>query len=272
MQSGIPTKRNAPPPQKAVAQQDIKSMAAMVTVICAVWCQQHDKEALMRGHMANLQAQSVPYEVIYVFDEADTCPAWLAGTKVSVAAPLTIYQAWNVALSLVQTPFVMNLNLDDRLAPNGIEMLQNALEDDDEAVLAAGDWRICFSAAETDDVRHAYDIEEEACPPDWPPAPGVRARFGSGDGRRGAYGPATIWRMAAHVGMPRYPYRFTDGSLIRVIGDAVWWKLLENSRRKLVRLPLIIGHYRSDPSTQAEFRTPAGNEFEKLATLGVSVK
>jgi hypothetical protein len=39
-----------------------------------------------------------------------------------------------------------------------------------------------------------------------------------------------------------------------------------------VRLPLIIGHYRSDPSTQAEFRTPAGNEFEKLATLGVSVK
>ncbi len=247
-------------------------MPAKVTVICAVWCRQRDKEALLRGHMANLQAQSVPHEAIYVFDEGDASPEWLAGIKVSVAAPLTIYQAWNVALSLVQTPYVMNLNLDDRLAPNGIEMLQNTLDDDDAAVLAAGDWRICFSAEETDAVRHAYGIEEEPCPPGWPPAPGVRARFGSGDGSRGAYGPATLWRMAAHIGMPRYPYRFADGSLIRVIGDAVWWKLLENSKRKLVRLPLIIGHYRSDPPSQAEFRTPADGEFEKFARLGISVK
>ncbi len=260
------------PPQFAEAQLETTAMAARVTVICAVWCRQRDKEALLRGHMANLQAQSVPHEVIYVFDEGDTGPDWLAGTRVSVAAPLTIYQAWNVALSLVQTPYVMNLNLDDRLAPNGIEMLQNTLDDDDDAVLAAGDWRICFSAAETDAVRHAYGIDEEPCPPDWPPAPGARARFGSGDGSRGAYGPATLWRMTAHIGMPRYPYRFADGSLIRVIGDAVWWKLLENSQRKLVRLPLIIGHYRSDPSSQAEFRTPADGEFEKFARLGISVK
>ena len=247
-------------------------MDAQVTVICAVWCRQKDKEALLRGHMANLQQQSVPCAVIYVFDEGDACPGWLTGTKISVASPLTIYQAWNVALSLVQTPFVMNLNLDDRLAPNGVEMLQNALEDDDEAVLAAGDWRICFNAEDTDAVRFAYGIEEEPCPPDWPPVAGVRARFGSGDGLRGAYGPATLWRMSAHVGMPRYPYRFADGSLIRVIGDAVWWKLLENSRRKLLRLPLIIGHYRSDPASQAEFRTPADGEFEKFASLSISVK
>lgn len=247
-------------------------MAAKVTVICAVWCRQHDKPALMRGHMANLQQQTAPCEVIYVFDEGDACPDWLTGTKISVAAPLTIYQAWNVALSLVQTPFVMNLNLDDRLAPNAIELLQNTLEDDAEAVLVAGDWRICFSAAETDAVRFAYGIEEEPCPPDWPPLPGVRARFGSGDDKRGAYGPATLWRMNAHIGMPRYPYRFADGSLIRVIADAVWWKLLENAHRKLVRLPLIIGHYRSDPASQAEFRTPADGEFEKFATIGVSIK
>ena len=85
------------------------------------------------------------------------------------------------------------------------------------------------------------------------------------------YGPATLWRMAAHVGYPRYPYRFGDGSLIRVIGDAVWWKLLESSRRPLLRLPLIIGHYRSNPSSQAEFRTPAAAEFEKLAAHGLAV-
>ena len=247
-------------------------MNPLVTVICAVWNRQKDKEALLRGHMANLQQQTMAHEVVYVFDEGDAAPDWLAGSKVSASEALTIYQAWNVALSLVRTPFVMNLNLDDRLAPNAIELLQNVLEDDPEVVLAAGDWRICFNAEDTDAVRFAYDIEEEPCPPEWPPAPGKRVRFGSGDGKRAAYGPATLWRMAAHVGYPRYPYRFGDGSLIRVIGDAIWWKLLENSGRNLIRLPLIIGHYRSDPSSQAEFRTPAEDEFRKFEALGVALK
>ena len=117
-------------------------MNPLVTVICAVWNRQKDKEALLRGHMANLQQQTMPHEVVYVFDEGDAAPDWLAGSKVSASEALTIYQAWNVALSLVRTPFVMNLNLDDRLAPNAIELLQNVLEDDPEVVLAAGDWRI----------------------------------------------------------------------------------------------------------------------------------
>ena len=63
-----------------------------------------------------------------------------------------------------------------------------------------------------------------------------------------------------------------DGSLIRVIGDAIWWKLLENSGRNLIRLPLIIGHYRSDPASQAEFRTPADGEFGKFDAVGVALK
>jgi hypothetical protein len=247
-------------------------MNSQVTVICAVWCRQQDKEALLRGHMANLQKQTVPYEVIYVFDEGDAAPDWLAGTKISVTTALTIYQAWNVALALVQTPYVMNLNLDDRLAPNAIELMQDVFDADADAILVGGDWRICFSAADTDRVEFAYDLNDEPFETPWPPVAGVRTRLGSGDRRRGTYGPATLWRMSAHVGMPRYPYRFTDGSLIRVVADAVWWKLLENAQRKLVRLPLIIGHYRSDPSSQAEFRAPADDEFEKLATLGVSIK
>ena len=131
-------------------------MNPLVTVICAVWNRQKDKEALLRGHMANLQQQTVAHEIVYVFDEGDVAPDWLAGSKVSASEALTIYQAWNVALSLVRTPFVINLNLDDRLAPNAIELLQNVLEDDPEVVLAAGDWRICFNAEDTDAVRFAY--------------------------------------------------------------------------------------------------------------------
>ncbi len=248
-------------------------MDAKVTVICAVWCRQKDKLALLRGHVANLQKQTVPYEVIYVFDEGDTCPEWLTGTHLSASGPLTIYQAWNVALALVRTPYVMNLNLDDRLAPNAIELFQNTLDDNADAVLVGGDWLVCFNAEDTDRVKYAYDMNEEPFSPPWPPDAGVHTRLGSGDRRRGSYGPATMWRMSAHVGMPRFPYRFADGTLIRTIADAVWWKLLEKDpRRKLVRLPLIIGNYHSDPATQAEFRNPADIECEKLNATGVSLK
>lgn len=248
-------------------------MKASVTVICAVWARQKNKEALLRGHMANLAQQSVPHEVIYVFDEGDTAPDWLRGTKLSAASPLTIYQAWNVALSLVQTSYAMNLNLDDRLAPNGIELLQDVLDADPAAVLAGGDWRVCYTQEDTDRVTDAYDMNDEPFEPSWPPAAGTRTRLGSGDARRGSYGPATLWRMSAHVGLPRFPYRFADGSLIRTIADAVWWKLLaKNPTHKLVRLPLIVGNYFSDPSSQAEFRSPADVECEKLNAIGVSLK
>ena len=34
-------------------------------------------------------------------------------------------------------------------------------------------------------------------------------------------------------------------------------------RKKIVRLPLIVGNYRSHPSTQAEFRYSAADELAK---------
>lgn len=248
-------------------------MNAKVTVICAVWCRQKNKQALLRGHMHNLQQQTAPCEAVYVFDEGDACPEWLRGTKLSAAAPLTIYQAWNVALALVQTPYVMNLNLDDRLAPDAIERLQGTLDADADAVLAGGDWRICLSMDDTDAVVPAYGIGELPYELPSPPAAQPRVRLGSGDGSCGSYGPATMWRMSAHVGMPRFPYRFADGTLIRTIADAVWWKLLAREpRHKLVRLPLVIGHYYSDPASQAEYRNPAAAECDKLNAVGVSLK
>ena len=64
--------------------------------------------------------------------------------------------------------------------------------------------------------------------------------------------------------MPRYPYRFADGSYIRIIADAIWWHAIEHCMgKKILRLPLIIGNYRSAPWTQAEFRYSASEEHAK---------
>jgi hypothetical protein len=238
-------------------------------VIAAVWRQQADKEALLRGHMANLDRQTVEHERIYVFDGDDRAPDWLRGTAISVREPLTLYQAWNVALSLVQTPFVMNLNLDDRLAPNAIDVLLAKINSDPEIYLVGGDWKICGSAEETDAVEPAYPLDRLPHTLFWPPAVDVDARIGSGDGlNTGSFGPACLWRMDAHRLLPRYPYRFGDGSLIKVVGDAAWWGLLrDHAHKKTERAPLVIGNYRTWPTNQAEFRPGAEGEGEKNTFL-----
>src|SRR5579863_1877182 len=120
----------------------MRSQAAMsmadgsqITVITAVWHRQRDKHELLRGHMANLAAQSVPVRPIYVFDADDSPPDWLHGVKIRASEPLTIYQAWNLALAATQTPLVANLNLDDRFAPDALGTMAEALAQDSEAYL-----------------------------------------------------------------------------------------------------------------------------------------
>jgi hypothetical protein len=187
-----------------------------------------------------------------------------------VKEPLSIYQAWNVALSLVATPLVMNLNLDDRLAPDAVRVLELEMLRNRAAAAAGGDWRICYSQSETDAVDPCYAASDLPFVPAWPPAKGTRTRLGSGTGERGTLGPATMWRMEAHVGAPRYPWRLQDGSLIRVAADLAWWQILQgNPNFTVLVLPLVIGNYHSHPGSQAEFR--AGDERGLMADPGVSL-
>jgi hypothetical protein len=106
-------------------RRDVKRLPT-TTVICGVWHGDPARFDLLRGHLANLARQTVPIETLYVFDGGDSVPPWLEAKTVSVKQPLTIFQAWNVALSLVQTPLVMNLNLDDRLATNAVELMETS--------------------------------------------------------------------------------------------------------------------------------------------------
>gem|GEM_PF-1041993 len=239
------------------------------SVICAVWHKDPDRHELLRGHAENLARQTVPVQPVYVFDGGDQPPDWLPGRKISVQEELTIYQAWNVALSLVDTPLAMNLNLDDRLAPDAVGLLEHELMRT-RATAAGGDWKVCYSQADTDAVDPCYAASDLPFVADWPPAPQTRTRLGSGTGERGTLGPATIWRMEAHVGLPRYPWRFRDGSLIHSSADLAWWQTLQrNPSNKVLVLPVVIGNYHSHPQDQAEFRF--SDERPLMVDPGVSL-
>lgn len=241
---------------------------ARTSVICAVWHGDPDRERLLEVHAQNLARQTVPVEPIYIFDGADTPPPSLPGRAVVARHNLTIYQAWNVGLALVGTPFVMNLNLDDRLAPDAVERLEAALLQHG-AALAAGDWKICYSQQETDAVVPCYPADQLPFVQDWPPATGTRTRLGTQE--RGTLGPATLWRLDTHIGAPRFPWRFADGTLIKTIGDVAWWSIVNQFlKKKSVRIPEIIGQYHSHPATQAEFRSP-DNELAMINSIGMSL-
>ena len=245
---------------------------ARTTVICAVWNQDPLRHSLLAGHQRNLDAQTVPVNRIYVLDAGDQPPAGLRGTVISVSDSLTIYQAWNVALSLVSSPYVMNLNLDDRLAPDAVSRLEAVLDAQQQVGIVGGDWRICSTQESTDEVQPCRPFTEFPISPDWPPAAGTIARLGSGDGARGTLGPACLWRMATHIQAPRYPWRFSDGRLVKTIGDALWWELVQRrAGMTMRRLPLVIGNYFSHPDAQAEFRNPAVQEREHFNKVGLSL-
>jgi hypothetical protein len=240
------------------------------TVICSVWHGDPERWQLLEGHAANLSKQTVPVDMVYVFDGRDEVPASTPGRSLVAHENLSIYQAWNVGLSVVETPFVMNLNLDDRLAPDAVGLLESALLRD-AAALAGGDWNICYSQEATDAVELCYPVDRLPFVADWPPPSGTRTRLGSGTGERGTFGPATLWRVDAHVGAPRYPWRFSDGSIIKVVGDVAWWSVLKaHLNRNMTRLPLIIGNYHSRPGAQAEFRGPQ-DELTLLDRVGISL-
>jgi hypothetical protein len=243
-------------------------VASSTTVFCAIWHKDPNRWALAKGHQDCLDAQTVPVARVYVLDGGDEAPAWLKGTILRFQEPLGIYEAWARALEAVGTPYVMNLNLDDRLNPDAVALFEKALDAGTD--LVGGDWRICYSQDETDLVGPSQCSEEVPFHPEWPPVPGRTVRLGSGTGERGTFGPATAWRMALHRDLGPYPSAFSDGSAVRVIGDALWWRRVLDGQRKVLRLPVIVGRYHSHPGDQAEFRNPATDEVEKLTRIGLA--
>ncbi len=226
---------------------------ALVGVFCAVWHRQRNKLELLRSHYQNLRSQSLGVRIIYIFDNGDTPPDWLDADCYVFSDPLSIYEAWSAAVAFNTSAYVMNLNLDDRLATNAVELLVGAVCAS-SACLVGGEWLVCFDEEHLDQAFKAPILQATVFEPEWPPSPrpNLHQRLGSGSGERGTFGPATLWH-ADTVGK-YYPSYFGDDSAIKSMGDALFWSLFARNNLRTIRLPVLIGKYYSSPSDQAEFR------------------
>ena len=238
-----------------------------ITVFCAVWNKQKNKNELLRSHYENLLKQNLDLEILYIFDEADHSPEWLDASVCCFEDPLTIYEAWAAAVALCETRYVLNLNLDDRLAIDALEHLLRFIKLTNSALIG-GEWEICFTDTHLSQSFKVSEINETKFYKEWPPKHNVniRQRLGSGTNERGTFGPSTLWDLEK-IGK-WYPSNFDNGEKINSIGDTIFWSLLGMLKLKRHRIPMIIGKYLSDPNNQAEFRT--SNEMDKLKYTGVT--
>ncbi len=238
---------------------------ALTTVFCAVWHKQPDKEELLRSHWANLKAQNVPVEACYIFDNGDEAPEWLDATWHSFSEPLTIYEAWAAGVALARTPYVMNLNMDDRLATDAVRQM-TAIAQATKSALVGCEWKVVFDRKHLTETFSSEDLWDSTFAPDWPPLPTPNLRLGSGTGERGSLGPATLWDI--NLLGKWYPTHFNNGEPIKSIGDMIFVQVLLLNKAKMTRVPLILGRYYSDVNTQAEFRTHRDDEY--MESSGVS--
>ncbi len=237
----------------------------VVTVFCAVWHKQPNKEELLRSHWENLKAQSIPVEPCYIFDNGDQAPEWLEAPWHSFDEPLTIYEAWGAGVGLGQTKYIMNLNMDDRLATNAIEAMVGTAEGT-SAALVGGEWAVSFDTSHLEAQFEIKTLWGTTCSSDWPLMPQPNLRLGSGTGERGTFGPATLWNLdlLGHW----YPTYFNNGEPVKSIGDTLFWRVIMQNKQKLTRIPMIVGRYYSNPNDQAEFRPHKDEEF--LRDYGIS--
>ncbi|MQQ09941.1 glycosyltransferase family 2 protein [Epibacterium sp. SM1979] len=237
----------------------------LVTVFCAVWHKQPNKLELLRTHWENLKQQTLPVEPCYIFDNGDTPPDWLDAPWHSFSEPLTIYQAWAAGVAFAQTRYVMNLNMDDRLATDAAELMLRDLREQN-AALVAGEWLVCFDHAFQSQSFASSHVAETVFISGWPPKPAENLRLGSGTGERiGTFGPATMWDLEKTKRW--YPTYFGNEAPILSRGDSIFWQYLIRSNMKLTRLPQVIGRYYSSPDAQGEFRPH--NDDENLKQFGV---
>ena len=231
--------------------------STLTTVICAVYKKDPNRHDLLKGHMKTLDSQTADVSRVYVFEDNDQPPEWLTGECIVLSRPCTIYEAWNVALSMVRTPYVMNLNLDDRLNIDAVERMHEALAGEPGKKIVCGDWLINFTQEDTDEVGYCVESASIASVSIWPPEKKeVPTKLPAASRAGGTLGPATMWRSELAIDFPRYPYRTTAGAMLLVEGDRAFWAavMLGYGKESVLRLPIIIGNYHSHPYEQAEFR------------------
>lgn len=123
---------------------------------------------------------------------------------------ITLYKAWNRGLMASKAPYVCNSNTDDVLAPNAIQKLVEALEDDPDAGVA-------FPNIFTTTKPNMK----------WGTVSGGYINTSA----KAVIGPFAMWRRDLH-----FDHGIFDDRLY-VFGDADWWNRLRKAKIKFVKVP-----------------------------------
>ena len=144
-------------------------------------------------------------KIIYVCDGGMLCWRKLdpSITIVTVSEGIKTAEAFNIGLALANTPFFAALNLDDFYFRNALELHVGAMKQL-EADAFFGDWEIRFTE-EGDTDRFAFGLKDLKPCRNWPPEAEHGLRLGNGDGHRGTWGPAPVFKTAALRSIGGFP-------------------------------------------------------------------
>jgi hypothetical protein len=229
-------------------------MNEQITVVCSAWHKQKNLELYFRQHLDSLLNQTIPVKIIYICDGGLVLDARDPRvTMVTVSDGIRTAEAFNLGLALTNTPYFAVLNLDDFYFRNALELQVGAMKQLD-ADAFFGDWEIRFTReGETD--RMCLGLEELKPCTSWPPENVPGLRLGNGDGHRGTWGPAPIFRTAALRELGGYPKWFGDGSPVPTIIDWIVWQRFLKAEKQVSRGAIVVGSYYSNPPSQQEFRS-----------------
>lgn len=228
-------------------------MSEEVTVVCSAWHKQKNLDLYFRQHSRSLLQQSIPVKIIYVCDGGLVLEKLDPSiTIVTVSEGIKTAEALNIGLALTNTPFFAALNLDDFYFRNALELHVGGMQQL-EADAFFGDWEIRFKQA-GDTERFAFDLKELTPCRNWPPEALDGLRLGNGDGHRGTWGPAPVFRTSALKELGGYPKWFGDGAPVPTIIDYIVWQRFLKAGKRVTRGEIVVGSYYSNPASQQEFR------------------
>jgi hypothetical protein len=242
-----------------------------ITVACSVWHKQKHLQHYFQQHARALLHQTIPVRIIYICDGGLNLEVPDPRvTMVSVSEGIRTVEAFNIGLALTNTPYFAALNLDDFYFTNALELHVGAMKQLNADAFFA-DWEIRFSE-EGDIDRPCQPLDAYLPCATWPPENGERLRLGNGDGHRGSWGPAPVFRTAALKELGGYPKWFGDGSPIPTIIDFVVWQRFLKAGKQVSRGEIVAGSYYSNPATQQEFRgNSVAVEHQRYEQLGAMI-
>ena len=205
-------------------------------------------EPYLTGRLQNLMAQKPQPEII-VICKADSAEHKIAqvfeGLKIITTPDIpTIYAAWNIGIQAATGEYITNANSDDRLYPNALAKLAEALDKNKKYSVAYSNVDVVEEIGGAPVTRHEW------------------AEGGIEEFMLGCFiGPMPVWRKRLHD-----KHGYFDAEM-HSAGDYEFWMRLAKAGEKFFHLREVCGAYLKRPDS-AERRFKLRSVWEQARARG----